>query len=84
MAPQAMVRNRQGKMGFLATKLSVPSQAGLAFRLLSDRLLHISGSAGIFIYNITIRATAINNSEKANRGYILPIILSMGSMVAMM
>ena len=66
-----MVINRHGKM-FFGVKASAlrPSQ--------------ISGIEGHFINSTTDRAAAMKSSEKANKGYILPIILSMGNIVAMM
>ena len=70
MAPQAMVINRHGKMLFVVSEASpIPSQ--------------ISGTSGFFTNSITINATAMNSSETANTGYTLPIILSIGIIVAM-
>ena len=80
MAPQAIVMKRQGKIGFLATKASTPNQ--LVFRLLFAISLQSSGKSGILTKSPTIRAPAINKREMANRGYILPIILSIGRSVA--
>ena len=42
-----------------------------------------SGNTGILMKSTTRRATAMNISENANSGYILPITLSTGSIVAM-
>ena len=62
--------NRQGKMGVAAdVLLARPSQS--------------SGIAGHFTKRHTIRPAAMNSSATANTGYILPMILSIGSMVAM-
>ena len=55
---------------------------GFALAPILCRFDQISGSCGILTKSIAIRATAINSSEKANKGYTLPIILSMGIIVA--
>ena len=62
-------QNRQGKI-FFAVRSSPLTP------------VHSSGRLGHFTKSITSRAAAMNNSEKANSGYILPIILSIGSIVA--
>ena len=74
IAPQAMVMKRQGKI------LSV-NDGSCSFAIL-PRPSHSSGSTGILMRSITMRATAMKSREKENMGYILPIILSMGSIVA--
>ena len=45
---------------------------------------HNSGRAGILISNTATRATAIKSNEKEKTGYTLPMILSIGNIVAMM
>ena len=74
MAPQAMVMNRQGN------SVSV-NEASVAAPLLPSPS-HSSGSWGISTKRHTISATAMKSREKAKRGYTLPMILSMGNMVA--
>ena len=71
MAPQAMVMNRQGKILF-------------GVRAGTLKPSHNSGMSGCFTNSITNKAPAMNSSEKAKSGYTLPIILSIGSIVAMM
>ena len=84
MAPQAMVMKRHGKIGLFWTNGSVPSHAGFSLRLQEARLLHSSGKVGHLMNSPIISAPAIKSSEKAKRGYIFPIILSIGRSVAMM
>ena len=69
IAPQAIVMNRQGNIG---------PAAGLM--LLRPSVS--SGSCGHFIISTTRSATAMKSMAIANSGYIFPIILSMGSIVA--
>ena len=68
-APHAMVMNRHGNMG---------PDAGLMF----ERPSVSSGSDGHFTISTTMSATAMKSMATAKRGYILPMILSMGSSVA--
>ena len=84
MAPQAMVMKRHGKIGLFWTNGSVPSHAGFSLRLQEARLLHNSGKVGHLMNSPIISAPAMKSSEKAKRGYIFPIILSIGRSVAMM
>ena len=69
IAPQAMVMNRQGKI--------VPD-----FGLMLARPSVSSGSDGHLTNSTTISATAMNSMAMAKNGYILPMILSIGSIVA--
>jgi hypothetical protein len=82
IAPQAIVMKRHGNIGSLAIKLSVPRMDVGWLRLLAARLSHNSGIAGCFMKSPTRSAAAMNSREKANSGYILPIILSIGRSVA--
>ena len=83
MAPHAMVMKRHGNTGFVVVKALVPSHAGFSLRSLWAMSLHNSGISGIFQNRPTRRAKAMKSSEKAKSGYILPMILSMGNIVAM-
>jgi carbon starvation protein CstA len=65
---QAIVMKRQENKGFLLIKGSAPNHAGLALRLLSDKLSHNSGMAGILTIRPIIRAAAMKRSEMAKRG----------------
>ena len=55
---------------------------GLAALPILPRPSHNSGSCGMRTTSTATSATAMNSSEKEKRGYTLPIILSIGNMVA--
>ena len=68
MAPQAMVRNRQGNNGFFAANDVAPSNEAGVLRFIASAPLHSSGMAGIFMNRHTIKATAMNSRAKAKMG----------------
>ena len=74
-APQAIVMNRQGKIGwsFSATLPDHPPSPS-----------HSSGIEGHFTTRQTRSAAAMKRRATENTGYIRPMILSIGRSVAMM
>ncbi len=77
IAPQAMVMHRAGKM----SSLNVSGCVSLP-RL--PKLSQISGRVGNFTSSTIVSDTAMKMRATANTGYILPMTLSIGSIVAMM
>ena len=68
IAPQAIVRNRQGNKGLLLKNVLVPHSEAGVFLLEASKSLHISGKAGILTNSMAISANAMNMSEMANNG----------------